>query len=101
MILDPPKLAPNRRALNRALKLYEAISVQALRLVEPGGLLVLSSCSEVVGFAELERVLGASVARLGRQLQVVQLASQAADHPWPVAMSEGRYLSVLCAAVRS
>ena len=98
VILDPPKLAPNRRAAKKALKLYEALSVQALRLLEPGGLFVLSSCSEAVGFGELERVMTATVARLGRQLQVVNVASQAADHPWPAAMSEGRYLSVLTAA---
>ena len=45
IILDPPKLAPNRKALPRATGKYQRLNTAAMRLVKPGGLLMTCSCS--------------------------------------------------------
>lgn len=40
MIVDPPKLAPNKKALPRATSRYKRLNAAALELVAPGGILV-------------------------------------------------------------
>ena len=45
VVLDPPKLAPNRKALPRAAGKYKRLNTAAMRLVKSGGLLMTCSCS--------------------------------------------------------
>lgn len=40
VVLDPPKLAPNKKALARATSRYRRLNQAALELIAPGGLLV-------------------------------------------------------------
>ena len=98
VVLDPPKLAPSRKHVSGALKVYESLTLQALRLIEHG-LICLGSCSEAIGLPELERVLGAAQARSGRRLSVVYTGTQSPDHPYPAAMSEARYLTFVACTV--
>jgi 23S rRNA (cytosine1962-C5)-methyltransferase len=95
IVLDPPKLAPSRQAAPKALKVYEAIAIQAARLLEPDGLLCITSCSEAIGLTELERVMGACAERTGRVFDAVYMGAQGEDHPWPASMPEGRYATFL------
>lgn len=97
VVLDPPKLAPTKKHRGKALKLYQALCIQAARVLAPGGMLCVGSCSEPIGIEGLERALGAAVARTGRALRTVRAGHQAADHPHPCAMPEGRYLSFVAA----
>ena len=96
VVLDPPKLAPRRKHVAKALKVYESLAVQAGRLVDAGGLLCIGSCSEAIGAEELGRVFSAVTARLSRPTHVVHVGGQPADHPYPAAMPEGRYLTFVC-----
>ena len=45
VVFDPPKLAPTRKSLARAMQRYRRLNTQAMRLVSPGGLLMTCSCS--------------------------------------------------------
>ena len=45
VILDPPKLAPSRGALERAARVYAEYNAWAMGLVRPGGLLMTCTCS--------------------------------------------------------
>lgn len=45
VVLDPPKLAPGKKAMVRATRQYTAYNAAAMRLVAPGGLLMTCSCS--------------------------------------------------------
>lgn len=40
VVLDPPKLAPNKKALTRATSRYKRLNAAALELIAPGGMLV-------------------------------------------------------------
>lgn len=40
VVLDPPKLAPNKKALARATSRYKRLNAAALELVAPGGILI-------------------------------------------------------------
>jgi 23S rRNA (cytosine1962-C5)-methyltransferase len=95
IVLDPPKLAPSRQAAAKALKVYDALVIQASRLLTPDGLLCVTSCSEAIGLSELERVMGACAERTGRVFDAVYVGAQGVDHPWPASMPEGRYATFL------
>ena len=98
-ILDPPKLAPNKRTAHRALKVYESLCVQGIAVTKPGGMFCITSCSEAIGERELLKILARCAASSQRSIFVVYTGAQAPDHPWPAAMSEGRYATFLAAMV--
>jgi 23S rRNA (cytosine1962-C5)-methyltransferase len=92
IVLDPPKLASSTKHLERARKAYRHWNAQALRLVEPGGLLVSCSCSAAMQPLDFVRTLALSAADAGREVSLLELGEQAPDHPTPAAFDEGRYL---------
>lgn len=99
VVLDPPKLAPRKQHVKKALKVYESIAVQAARLVDAGGLLAIGSCSEAIGVDDIARVFSAVTERLGRPTRVILTGGPPVDHPYPAAMPEGRYLTFVAAAL--
>lgn len=97
--VDPPRFAASKREAAGALRGYRELNVQALHLLEPGGLLASSSCTGVVSEADFLRVIRDAAADAGRRLQVLRVAGQAPDHPWLTAFPEGRYLKHVLARV--
>jgi 23S rRNA (cytosine1962-C5)-methyltransferase len=93
VVLDPPKLAPAQRHLERARLAYEGLNAAAIRLVAPGGLLATCSCSAALGPEELLRLVAVGARRVGRRATVLAIGGQAPDHPTPAAFPEGRYLT--------
>jgi len=98
VILDPPKLAPSKKHTTGALRLYESLAIQAVRIIEEG-VLCVGSCSEAIGLFELERVMSNVQARTGRRLSTIYVGTQSPDHPYPTSMQEGRYLTFLAVQV--
>jgi 23S rRNA (cytosine1962-C5)-methyltransferase len=92
VILDPPKLAPSIKHLDRARMLYRKLNADAARLVAPGGYLLSCSCSGAMELGDFKRtaVLGARDAN--RDLVLVRTGEQGVDHPSPAAFPEARYL---------
>jgi 23S rRNA (cytosine1962-C5)-methyltransferase len=99
VVLDPPKLAPTARHLDRARPAYEGLNGAALRLVAPGGVLATCSCSAALGPEELLRLVAVAARRVGRHVAVLAIGGQSADHPTPAAFPEGRYLTCALLAV--
>ena len=99
VISDPPRLAPTRASVKKALRVYRDLHLRAMRLVEPGGLLAASSCSGSVSEDEFEATLRNAAYDLGRTVQVLLRGGQAPDHPVLVTAPEGRYLKFLLACV--
>jgi len=92
IVLDPPKLAHGVKQLERARSMYRTWNAQALALCEPGALLVTCSCSGAMQPVDFVRTLALAGADAGRQVTLLTLGEQAADHPTPAAFQEGRYL---------
>ncbi|KAG5190916.1 ribosomal RNA large subunit methyltransferase I-like protein [Tribonema minus] len=94
VILDPPKLAPNKKSLPRALGRYRRINALGLQLVAPGGLLLTFSCSAAMthggGFVDMVR--GAAL-QVARPVTLLRALSAAADHVVNPAYPEGAYLT--------
>ncbi|CAN0025168.1 unnamed protein product [Discosporangium mesarthrocarpum] len=94
VVLDPPKLAPSKKALSRATTRYKRLNAAALRLVAPGGLLMTFTCSAAMtqsgGF--LTMVQSAAVTA-GRTVTLMRTCGAAADHVSNLCYPEGSYLT--------
>ena len=94
VVLDPPKLAPNRRALVKATRKYQQLNTAAMRLVASGGLLMTCSCSGAMaqsgGFVPM---LVEAAKAAGRRVTVLREGGVGADHTLDPAYPEGRYLT--------
>jgi len=99
VVLDPPRFAKNDRELDAAYRGYKDVNLRALRLLEPGGILVSCSCSSPVTFEHHEVMLREAAMDVGRDVRVLEWRGAGGDHPVLVSAPEGRYLSVLIATV--
>ncbi|MBI3726652.1 class I SAM-dependent rRNA methyltransferase [bacterium] len=100
VVLDPPKFASSKRDLPRARKGYTDANAAALRLLEPGGLLVTCSCSHHVSEPLFEEIVREAAALAAVDLQVLERRGAGPDHPTDVFCPEGRYLQCFIARVR-
>jgi len=98
VIVDPPKLAPTVRHLDQGRKAYRRLNAAALRLVRREGLLVSCSCSAAIKSGDFLRTLGLAARDADREVILLSMGQQGADHPVPASFPEGRYLK--CALVR-
>jgi 23S rRNA (cytosine1962-C5)-methyltransferase len=99
VILDPPKFARSRAALDDALRAYHRINRVAVDLLEPGGILVTCSCSGSVSRDDFLQMLAGVAQRSGRMIQVLECRGAAPDHPVSTSCLEGEYLKCVIARV--
>jgi 23S rRNA (cytosine1962-C5)-methyltransferase len=92
VILDPPKLAPSRASLERALQGYKDLNLQAFKLLGPGGLLASFSCSGLVSTDDLRQAIAFAAKDAGIQVQILHHLHQAPCHPVLLSFPEGQYL---------
>jgi 23S rRNA (cytosine1962-C5)-methyltransferase len=95
LVLDPPAFAKTRESLEGAGRGYREINSRALRLLDPGGVLVTCSCSHHVTEAMLLEVVAAAALDAGRSLRVLERRTQAQDHPILLTVPETHYLKCL------
>jgi 23S rRNA (cytosine1962-C5)-methyltransferase len=99
VVLDPPKFARDRHAVEEALRGYRRLQAQALRLLEPDGILVTCCCSGLIDTTMLEDLLAQLAVETNREIQIVQRRGQAPDHPVAVTCPESNYLKCLICRV--
>ncbi|MEW6398404.1 MAG: class I SAM-dependent rRNA methyltransferase [Bacillota bacterium] len=92
VILDPPAFARSRDALAGALRGYKEINLRALRLLNPGGYLVTSSCSSHLDPDTFLTVVAKAARDAGRRVLVLEMRGQPPDHPVLLGYPESRYL---------
>ncbi len=88
VVIDPPAFAQRASDVERALGAYRRLATLATPLVEPGGVLMLASCSSRVGDeAFFDAVSSPVLAARGVE---VERSGHDVDHP--VSFAEGAYL---------
>jgi 23S rRNA (cytosine1962-C5)-methyltransferase len=95
VVVDPPAFTKTRSALENAARGYKEINLRALRLLQPGGILVTCSCSHHLSEARFLEVLAAAALDCGKQLRVLERRTQAQDHPILLTVPETHYLKCL------
>jgi 23S rRNA (cytosine1962-C5)-methyltransferase len=98
IVLDPPAFAKNRASVNAAARGYKEINLRAIKLLNPGGILVSCTCS----YHMPEDLFLGIIAEAGndahRKLQLIEKRTQASDHPILLGVPETYYLK--CAIAR-
>ena len=94
IVLDPPKLIPDRDEVAPGKRKYFDLNVLAMKLVEPGGVLVTCSCSGLLPAADFLGILRAAARMAGRPAQLLAFTGASADHPVALDTPEGAYLKV-------
>jgi 23S rRNA (cytosine1962-C5)-methyltransferase len=100
VVLDPPRFARSRQAVEEALRGYRRLQSLALRLLGPDGLLVTCCCSGLISADMLEDLLARLAAEERRDVQILACRGQAPDHPVSVGCLESSYLKCLICRVR-
>ena len=92
VILDPPKFAPAKTDLMRALSPYKDINMVAMSILRPGGILATFSCSAAVDPQTLQTIIFWASVDAGRPVQIIKNLSQGLDHPRLASFPESEYL---------
>ena len=101
VVLDPPKFAPSKPSLKKALPKYIGLNKRAMALLRPGGILVTCSCSGAVTQERLlPGVVAAATAAAGTRATLLASRGAGPDQPIDPAYAFGEYLTVLTVRVR-
>ncbi|TCC97931.1 class I SAM-dependent rRNA methyltransferase [Pedobacter hiemivivus] len=95
LVLDPPKYAPSRSALDRAARAYKDLNRLGMLLLKKGGILATYSCSGAVDLETFKQIIAWAALDAGREVQIIKQFSQPEDHPVRISFSEGEYLKGL------
>ncbi len=95
IILDPPAFAKHKDARHQAMKGYQRLNAEAMRVIKPNGIILTFSCSQVVDKQLFYDTVVSSAIQSGREIKVLQLLGQPADHPVSIYHPEGEYLKGL------
>ncbi len=95
VVLDPPAFAKNKASVERAVAGYKEINLRALRLLEPGGILLTCSCSHHVSEGLLLDIVADASHDAGATVALIEKRMQSRDHPVLVGVPETLYLKCL------
>jgi 23S rRNA (cytosine1962-C5)-methyltransferase len=95
IILDPPAFVKKLKDKKEGLLAYQRINEAALKLLEPGGILISCSCSMHVSYEELLQTIRRASVKIKLELQVIERGHQAPDHPVHLAIPETDYLKMI------
>ncbi len=92
IILDPPSFTKSKDNKDSALRGYHELNIQALRLLEPGGMLATFSCSHHITSQDWLELLENAAADSECGLRLRHRLSATPDHPVLVNVPETEYL---------
>ncbi len=92
IILDPPAFVKSKEKLKEGIKGYKEINLQAMKLLNPGGILVSCSCSYQLSKEEFLNMIKSAASDAGELFRIVKELTQSPDHPILLSMPETRYL---------
>ncbi len=77
IVLDPPAFAKNRASLKSAMRGYKEINLRALKLLNPGGVLITCTCSYHVSEELFLEIVAQAAIDAHRRVQVMEKRMQA------------------------
>ena len=92
VIIDPPAFAKRKKDLPKALAAYKRLNQLAIEVTAAEGILVSCSCSFHVSAEELQDAIAKAARAADKHVQILEMGSQAPDHPVHPAIPETRYL---------
>jgi len=99
IILDPPAFARNRATVKSGARGYKEINLRALKLLNPGGVLVTCSCSYHMSEEMFLEIIADAAIDARRRVQLIEKRGQSSDHPVLLGVPETHYLKCVIARV--
>ena len=99
IVLDPPAFAKNRASVPSAARGYKEINLRALKLLNPGGVLVTCTCSYHMSEETFLDIIAEAALDARRRVQIIEKRGQSADHPVLLGVPETHYLKCVIARV--
>jgi 23S rRNA (cytosine1962-C5)-methyltransferase len=100
IVLDPPKFAATAAHVEQAARGYKDINLLALKLLNPGGLLVTFSCSGNMNLDLFQKVVASAALDAKVDTRIVATLFQAPDHPVALNYPESAYLKGFVLSVK-
>jgi 23S rRNA (cytosine1962-C5)-methyltransferase len=100
LVCDPPAFAKNRGEVDRAARGYKDVNLFAMKLMNPGGMMMTFSCSGHLSVDLFQKVIFAAALDAGRRVAFVRRLTAAPDHPVSLYCPEGEYLKGFLLEVR-
>jgi 23S rRNA (cytosine1962-C5)-methyltransferase len=95
IVLDPPAFAKNRASVRAAMRGYKEINLRALKLLNPGGILITCSCSYHLSEEAFVGLITEAAIDARRRVQLLAKRTQAGDHPVLLGVPETYYLKCI------
>ena len=99
IILVPPAFARNRASVKSAVRGYKEINLRALKLLNPGGVLVTCTCSYHIDEQLFLEIIESAALDAHRRVQIIEKRGQSSDHPVLLGVPETHYLKCVIARV--
>lgn len=92
IVCDPPAFAKSHDAVEQARKAYVRLNRKCLEKLESGNILITSSCSGAVTMEDFRDCVRIAAGQSGRDVRILDVLSQPADHTLKMSFPEGQYL---------
>lgn len=92
IIIDPPKLAPNRSHVEQAERAYKDVNRLAMLKVKKGGYIATFSCSGAINREKFTLILSWAAKDAKKEVHIVSVLGQPNDHPIRLSFPESEYL---------
>jgi 23S rRNA (cytosine1962-C5)-methyltransferase len=99
VVLDPPKLVPSQKHIQRAKNYYRFLHREVFKYMRAGSLLMTCNCSSALSTQEFSTLVSTQALMVGKQARTLGVYGPAACHPTLAAFPEGSYLTALLIGV--
>jgi 23S rRNA (cytosine1962-C5)-methyltransferase len=99
IVLDPPAFTKSRATVKSGARGYKEINLRALKLLNPGGVLITCTCSYHMTEEMFLEIIAEAARDARRRLQVIEKRGQSSDHPVLLGVPETHYLKCVIARV--
>ncbi len=97
IVIDPPAFAKSKTVVEQAKRGYKELFLRGLKMLKPGGKIVVCSCSHHITPPILEEILLSASLDTKTPLRILYTTYQAKDHPFVLQIPESRYLKCIFA----
>ncbi len=99
IVLDPPAFTKSRATVKSGARGYKEINLRALKLLNPGGVLITCTCSYHLSEEMFLDIIAEAALDARRRLQIIEKRGQSSDHPVLLGVPETHYLKCVIARV--
>jgi 23S rRNA (cytosine1962-C5)-methyltransferase len=99
IVLDPPAFTKSRATVKSGARGYKEINLRALKLLNPGGVLITCTCSYHLSEEMFLDIIANAALDAHRRLQIIEKRGQSSDHPVLLGVPETHYLKCVIAQV--